>query len=319
MRWYPYALGVASIVAACASRPVLDVPAPADAPAEFAALTGASILIGAGDIASCNSNGDEATAAIIDSVLKADSAAHVDDAVFALGDNAYPDGTERDYQLCFSPSWGDTARRVMKRLRPVPGNHEHTVSGAAPYYDYFGKAAGPSKKGYYSYDLGEWHVVALNSEMLVNSSFSNADRAEQVAWLKEDLKDHPKVCTVAYWHHPRWSTGWHGSDLRIDAFISALYEGGADLVLTGHDHDYERFKPLSPTGVVDTTKGIVQFVVGTGGGGLRNFRSQILPQSAFRVPGTFGVLKLTLGATEWRSAFIATDGRIYDLAGGKCH
>ena len=308
------------LLAAACKSPVRTIPPPADAPAELVALSGASVMIGAGDIARCNSPADEATASIVDSVLQADSVAKVEDVVFLLGDNAYPDGSARDYALCFTPSWGDSAKRIMSKIRPTPGNHEHeTVGDAAPYYEYFGKAAGSPKKGYYSYDLGEWHVIALNSEIVVNRIFTDAERSEQEAWLRDDLKGSQKKCTVAYWHHPMLSSGWHGSDTRIASFWRILQEHGVDLALVGHDHNYERFRPLAATGIVDTTAGIVQIVVGTGGGGLRNFRNSILPQSAFRLQGYYGVLKLTLGAGEWRSAFIDTNGTVWDPGGGKCH
>jgi calcineurin-like phosphoesterase family protein len=300
--------------------PVRTVPPPADAPAELVALSGASVMIGAGDIARCNSPADEATAAIVDSVLRADSVAKVDDVVFLLGDNVYPDGSARDFALCFTPSWGDSAKRIMAKVRPVPGNHEHeSVGDAAPYYEYFGKAAGSPRKGYYSYDFGEWHVVALNSEIVVNSSsFTDLERAAQEEWLREDLKGTQKKCTLAYWHHPFLSSGWHGSDTRLAGLWRILYENRADLVLVGHDHNYERFRPLAPTGIADTA-GIVQIIAGTGGGGLRNFRNTIAPNSAFRLQAYYGVLKLTLGAGEWRSAFIDTNGTVWDPSGGKCH
>ena len=299
--------------------PVLPTPAPADAPAELVALTGASILIGAGDIAACDSDGDELTAAIVDSILEADSVANVQDVVFTLGDNAYPDGSDRNFALCFTPSWGDSAKRIIRKIRPSPGNHEHAIFGAAAYYEYFGKSAGSPRKGYYSYQLGEWHVIVLNSEIVVNSVFSDEERTAQLDWLAEDLKANQKTCTVAYWHHPRFSSGWHGSDSRIAVFWGLLYEGGADLILNGHDHHYERFHPMSPAGLVDSTRGMVEIVAGTGGGELRGLRNPIIPNSAAQVQGQFGVLKLTLGAEEWRSAYLATNGGVYDPSGGRCH
>jgi len=310
---------VLPLLALACRAPVRATPPPADAPAEQVALSGAAILIGAGDIAACNSPWDEATAAIVDSVLKADSAAKVEDAVFTLGDNAYPDGSERDFALCFTPSWGDSAKRIISRIRPSPGNHEHETDEAAPYYKYFGDRAGSPRKGYYSYDLGEWHVVVLNSEIVVNRVFSDKERADQEEWLREDLKGSSRKCTVAYFHHPRYSSGWHGGDTRITGLWRVLYEGGVDLVLAGHDHNYERFRPLTPLGAVDTTAGIVQLLAGTGGGALRNLRNTISPHSAFRLQGHFGVIKLTLGAEEWRSAFIDTNGTVWDPSGGKCH
>ncbi len=311
-------LALPLLAVACKS-PVRTIPPPADAPAELVALSGASILIGAGDIARCNSPADEATAALVDSVLRADSAANVEDAVFLLGDTVYPNGSAQDFALCFTPSWGDTAKRIMSKVRPTPGNHEYNTAAAAPYYEYFGKRAASPGKGYYSYDLGEWHVIALNSEIVVNRRFTDLERKAQEDWLQEDLKGSPKKCAVAYWHHPFFSSGWHGSDSRLAGLWRILYESGVDLVLVGHDHNYERFQPLTPAGVVDSTAGIVQIVVGTGGAGLRNFRSTIAPHSAFRLQGYYGVLKLTLGAGEWRSAFLDTNGTVWDPGGGRCH
>jgi acid phosphatase type 7 len=308
------------LLLAAACRPaVFTTPPPAEASAEVVALTGASIMIGTGDIAACDSDGDELTAAIVDSVLRADSAASVEHVVFTTGDNAYPDGSERNFALCFTPSWGDSAKRIMKYIRPSPGNHEHAVFGAAAYYEYFGDKAGSPKKGYYSYNVGEWHVVVLNSEIVVNDVFTLEDRKAQIDWLVEDLKSNPKKCTVAYWHHPRFSSGVHGSDRKIAVFWGPLSDGGVDLIITGHDHHYERFLPMSPAGVADSARGMVQLVVGTGGGELRGLRSTPVPNSAFRVQGNFGVVKLTLGAEEWRSAFLAVNGRIYDSSGGRCH
>ena len=310
---------VLSLLALSCRAPVRATPPPADAPPELVALSGASIMSGAGDIAACNSPWDEATAAIVDSVLKADSIASVEDAVFTLGDNAYPDGSARDFALCFTPSWGDSAKRIISRIRPSPGNHEHETEEAAPYYKYFGDRAGSPRKGYYSYNLGEWHVVVLNSEIVVNQVFSAKEQADQEEWLREDLKGSSRKCTVAYFHHPRYSSGWHGGDTRLTGIWRVLYDGGVDLVLAGHDHNYERFQPLTPLGTVDTTRGIVQLLAGTGGGALRNLRNTIAPHSAFRLQGHFGVIKLTLGAEEWRSAFIDTNGTVWDPSGGKCH
>ena len=320
MRAFSYALHIIlPLVAVACKPPVRMTPPPADAPAAQVALSGASVLIGAGDIAMCNGSGDEATAALVDSVLRADSAAKVHDEVFTLGDNAYPDGSARDFALCFAPSWGDSARLIMKNIRPAPGNHEHLSNMAAPYYKYFGSRAGSSSKGYYSYDVGEWHAIVLNSELVVNTGFTAAERKAQEDWLAEDLKSNQKPCTLAYWHHPRFSSGWHGGDPRIGAFWRILHDGGADLILNGHDHNYERFLPQTPEGVADSVKGLTQIVVGTGGSELRGFRNPLTPNSATRVQGHFGVLKLTLGAAEWRSAFLDVTGRSWDETGGKCH
>jgi 3',5'-cyclic AMP phosphodiesterase CpdA len=300
--------------------PVQLTPPSAAASAAEVALSGASVLIGAGDIAVCGVPGADATARLVDSVLRADAAAKVPDEVFTAGDNAYPDGSARDFALCWGPTWGDTAKLIMKKIHPSPGNHEHLSGEAAPYYQYFGSRAGSSKAGYYSYDIGAWHAVALNSEMVINvDEFTEADRRAQEAWLKQDLASHNQRCTVAYWHHPRFSSGWHGSDPALGRIWQILFDGGVDLVLNGHDHEYERFLPQSPAGVRDTLTGITEIVVGTGGGDLRGFPRAMLPNSAANVQGRFGVIKLTLGGAEWRSAFLDTSGRVYDAVGGRCH
>ena len=283
------------------------------------ALAGASILIGAGDIARCDGNGDELTAMIVDSVLKADSIAKVTDAVFTLGDNAYTSGSEGQWTNCFTPSWGDPKKRIMRNIKPSPGNHEYYTAGADPYYKYFGKGAGTPGKGYYSYDIGEWHAVVLNSEIFVNSSFDPAARKEQMDWLEKDLSDSKKECTVAYWHHPRFSSGSHGSDLKFVPVWQLLYQHGVDLVLTGHDHHYERFAPMNAAGVVDTLYGIPSFVIGTGGADLRGMRLPLAQNSLKRVEGHYGVVLLTLGAKEYRSVFLSAGGYIWDPSGGKCH
>jgi hypothetical protein len=159
----------------------------------------------------------------------------------------------------------------------------------------------------------------LNSEIVVNGMFSDAERKAQLDWLAADLKGTQRKCTLAYWHNPRFSSGMHGSDPSFGAFWQLLFDGGADLILNGHDHDYERFRPMSPDGVVDSTRGMVEIVTGTGGAELRGMADVIVANSAYRVQGRFGVLKLTLGAQEWRSAFLATNGLVYDASGGSCH
>ena len=308
--------GLALVSTSC--KPPVDVtPAPATAPAELTALTGASVLIATGDIGSCDSGGDELTAMLVDSLLKADSAAGVEDVVATLGDNAYPNATDADFARCFRPSWGDSTKRIMQRIRPSPGNHEHYVERAAPYYRYFGRRAGNPGKGYYSYDLGEWHMIALNSEILINSQFSPEDRREQEEWLANDLRGNRKKCTLAYFHHPRFSSGWHGSDVRMDNWWKIMHAGGVDVVLNGHDHHYERFLPLDTIGQLDTLRGIVQFVVGTGGIEIRGIRTPV-SHSAARVIGHWGVLKLTLGREEYQYAFLEPGGRIWDPGHGKC-
>ena len=299
--------------------PVRTTPAPAEAPAELAYLTGASVMIGAGDIAGCDNGGDGRTAMVVDSVLRADSVAKVTDAAFTLGDNAYQEGTATQFRNCFGATWGDSTKRIMKKIHPTPGNHEYLSPGADPYFDYFKASAGNRGEGYYSYDVGAWHVVVLNSELVVNSGFSQAQRTQQEEWLRKDLKDHAKPCTLAYWHHPRFSSGYHGSDARLTPIWQILYDNNVDLVLNGHDHDYERFAPQNPLGIADSTRGIYEIVVGTGGEELRGFGSQKVSNSLARIEGHFGVLKLTLGGGEFRSIFIDDAGRLWDPSRGKCH
>lgn len=311
------ALVLALAVFSC-GIPVQITPAPATATAAEIAVTGASIMLGVGDIATCGVLGDEQTAHLVDSMLRADSVAKVNVEVFTLGDNAYPDGSASNFALCFTPSWGDSAKRIMKKIHPAPGNHEHLSGGTAPYYTYFGKLAGPSTKGYYSYDVGEWHVIVLNSEIVVSGAFSNLEQTAQEEWLRAELKGTTKPCTMAYWHNPRFSSGWHGSDPRLQAIWQVLYDGGATLVMNGHDHDYERFLPQTPAGVRDSANGIAEYVVGTGGGNLRGFQARPAPNSASQVQGYYGVLKLTLGKGEYRSVFVDVNSRMWDPSGGKC-
>lgn len=321
LRWLvPITLTLVALVVFACKIPVQTTPAPATASAELVAASGASVFIGAGDIGECATDGDDRTAHIVDSVLKADSVAKVDDAVFTLGDNAYPDGSASNFAICFAESWGDSAKRILKKIRPTPGNHEHYTDAAAPYYKYFGDKAGSPKKGYYSYDIGEWHALALNSEILVNPAFTLADRKEQEDWVRAELKKTPqKLCTVAYWHHPLYSSGWHGDNAAIRPIWQILQDGGVDLILAGHDHHYERFAPMNGFGTVDSVKGMYSYVVGTGGGDLRGVRNKPTPGSVTRIQGYFGVLKLTLGKGEFSSAFLDVNGRIWDPAKGKCH
>ena len=274
-------------------------------------MSGASILLGVGDIASCNQNNDFQTALLVDSILKADSVAKVSDAVFTLGDNAYQSGTTKEFADCFTPTWGDPAKRIMNNIHPTPGNHEYVTSGAAPYYKYFGSKAGDAGSGYYSYDVGTWHVIALNSEIVLLNEFGIAARAAQESWLLKDLVAHQaQKCTIAYWHEPRFSSGYHGGSIQFAPIWKILYNNNVDLVLNGHDHDYERFGPQDPDGIADSTRGIIQIIAGTGGEELRGFGGRVNRNSLYQVEGHAGILLLTLGAAEYRSAFVATNGMV---------
>ena len=233
-------------------------------------------------------------------------------AVLVPGDIQYEDATLSKFNASYDPSWG----RVKSITKPAPGNHEYQSGNANGYYQYFGAAAGDPAKGYYSYDLGGWHVVALNS----NCSFVGGCGAGSVQeqWLRADLAANPASCTLAYWHHPRFSSGEHGSDSTYTAFWQALYDANADLVLVGHDHDYERFAPQTASGALDFARGIREFVVGSGGKNVRTFPT-VRPNSEARDVTSLGVLELTLGANAYEWRFRAAVGSFTDSGSASCH
>jgi calcineurin-like phosphoesterase family protein len=258
------------------------------------------VLAGAGDIANCElGTGAAATARVLD---------RIPGTVFTAGDNAYPSGTAKQYQECYEPTWG----RHKTRTRPAPGNHDYLTNKAAPYFDYFGERAGPDRRGYYSYTLGAWHIVSLNSAIPADG------RSPQIQWLRRDLADNPTACTLAYWHIPVFSSGAHGSDAYMDEAWRVLYEFGGDVVINGHDHDYERFAPQDPKGKADPVRGIREFVVGTGGGGVYKFKS-VQRNSEVRNYKAYGVIKLTLGATDYAWEFVQGAGDPFRDSGvGQC-
>jgi len=207
---------------------------------------------------------------------------------------------------------------VKSRTRPAPGNHEFHSAGAAPYFDYFGAVAGDPKKGYYSYDLGAWHIIVLNSECDELGGCGSGSPQEK--WLRADLAAHPAVCTLAYWHKPLFSSGAkHGNDPEIKPLWQALYDANADVVVNGHDHDYERFAPQNPDGLREPARGIREFVVGTGGKNTREF-AKIESTSEAHSTGTFGILKLTLHAKSYDWEFIPIAGGTFrDQGSAPCH
>lgn len=294
--------------------------AAAEAPAKEIALADAAVLIGAGDIAWCGTSGDERTAAIVDSVLRDDSVAKVENAVITMGDNAYPSGSQGardDFNRCFGPSWG--TKRIMQVIHPATGNHDfQTVTGPG-YFAYFGARAGPSGKGYYSFDLGKWHLISLNSEIVAGTLSDPVLAKDQEEWLQKDLADHGKPCTLAYWHRPLFTSGWHGPTLEVQNLWKILYDNGVDVVLNGHEHHYERFIPQTPAGIPDSVKGIEEFIVGTGGAELRAVSSPPAANSATHLTARFGVIKLTLGDGEYAHAFLDTEGGLWDTGKRKCH
>lgn len=256
------------------------------------------VVLAAGDIGDCRSNGDERTAALLDRLRGS---------VLTLGDNAYERGTVEDYRACYAPSWG----RHKRRTRPAPGNHEYKTDGASGYFGYYGASAGPAHRGYYSFDLGAWHVVSLNSEQ--DTSAGGA----QVQWLKRDLARSRAECVLAFWHRPRWTAGTYGDDSTYAPFWDALYDARADVVLAAHDHNYQRFARLNHRGEIDKVRGIRSFVVGTGGRSLSPLRSHPRRQAAN--DRTFGVLQLTLQPTSYFWRFIPVAGQRYqDSGSGSC-
>lgn len=260
--------------------------------------SGPQIFAGAGDIAMCDVN-SLATAALLD---------RIGGLIFTLGDNAYFHGSRAEYRDCYDTTWG----RHKGKTFPVPGNHEYESSGAAPYYEYFGElASGPLGDGYYSFEVGDWHVVALNSNVAVGST------SPQGAWLRSDLASSRARCTLAYWHHPLFTSGPNGDTQSMREFWRILYDASAEIVLSAHDHMYERFGPQDPDGRADAARGIRQFIVGTGGAFLRQ-PVTLHPNSENRII-SFGVLKLTLSSDRYQWEFVPVAGGATDGGSGVCH
>jgi hypothetical protein len=256
---------------------------------------GDAVFVGAGDISTCDNNNAELTAQLLESIPGT---------VFTTGDNAYEDGTTSQYNNCYNPTWG----RLKERTRPVPGNHEYHTANAAGYFQYFDNIP-----PYYAYNLGSWRIYALNSEIGVS------DTSPQVTWLKADLAANPSQCVLAYWHQPRWSSGTHhGSNKDYQALWQVLYQAGAELVLNGHEHNYERFAPMNAAGQPDPN-GLREFVIGTGGNDHYDFGNP-LPASEVRDDTSYGVLKLTLHSNSYDWQFIPAAGSNFtDSGSAECH
>ena len=292
------------------SPPAPTPPPTAVAPAPPPPAPPSPVIVAAGDIADDADNpGDDITAQLIDGIDPT--------AVLALGDLVYESGTLAEFETWYHPTWG----RHKPKTYPVPGNHEYETPGAAGYFDYFngtGSQAGPAgdrAAGYYSFDVGSWHVIALNS-VCDEVGGCEAD-SPQEQWLRRDLAAHQNACTLAFWHHPRFTSGGHGEWMHD--IWQALYEGNADLALVGHEHNYERFAPQDAAGGMDPARGIRQLVVGTGGHSRHPFVT-VKPNSEVRNASTFGVLELTLrsGAYDW--AFRPAGGASFNDSGSsRCH
>jgi hypothetical protein len=336
-------------VTAARRFPGLPLPSgPSGLPWPFVQPTppGPPVLVGAGDIARCDSQADEATADLVEGIAGT---------VFTAGDNAYQYGLLTEYLACYGPppparpSWGRPG--IYERTLPAAGNHEY-YSGGSGYFTYFGPQKTNAPLGYYSYNLGSWHVVVLNSTPQVylcrppetteqwppegtpttpmelpepppmNAKQGRAcagDLAQQ-AWLLADLAAHRRYrCTVVYFHHPRFSSARHGSHYQMIRIWDIMYAMGVDVVVSAHDHVYERFAPQDPNGRHRPRRGIRQFTVGTGGGPLYEFKT-ILPNSEVRDNTTHGVIKLTLGAGSYDWAFVpVANGTFTDSGTGTCH
>jgi hypothetical protein len=268
-------------------------------------VSGRPVVIAAGDIADCATEDDEATAGLVGGI---------EGTILTLGDHAYESGTSADFAECYDPYWG----RFKARTRPSPGNHEYETAGASGYFDYFGAAAGDPDKGYYSYDLGSWHLVALNS----NCEEIRCDPGSpQGRWLEEDLAANDEVaCTLAYFHHPLFTSGEYRPGIkRVEHLWEILYDAGVDVVLNGHDHNYQRFAPQDPQGRADPEAGIRQFVVGTGGRGLYQIPHPIANAEVYD-DNTHGVLELTLHPKRYDWEFVPVEGETFSDSGvARCH
>lgn len=259
-------------------------------------------FVGAGDIGWCGL-GPEPTARLVDATPGE---------VFTAGDNAYMDGSAKNFQDCYAPTWG----RFVDRTHPTPGNHDYdTDNSARGYYSYFGFRANPlGTQGYYSYDVGDWHVIALNSALPNGVGFG----AAQIAWLQNELATNRAKCTAAIWHHPLFSSGPNGPNRYAKAVWDLLYQYNADLIVNGHDHLYERFAPQDPDGRRDPVRGIRQFTVGTGGAQLYGFTPNISPNSEVRI-SQYGVIKFTLESTKYSWQWVAVSGGGDPGGSENCH
>ena len=273
---------------------------------------GTFTLVGAGDIAGCaNLAGAEATARLIETIPGT---------VLAVGDLAYEHGTYEEFERCYEPTWG----KFKNRTRPAPGNHEYASSDshATGYFRYWGKQAGDPTKGYYSYDLGAWHIIVLNTNCGARQLGGCGEGSPEETWLRADLAAHPNACVLAYGHHALFSSGLlarHARHSELEPFWADLYAAHADLMIAAHEHSYERFAPQNPRGQADLANGIREIVVGTGGRS-HTFLGAAQPNSEVRNDNTYGVLKLTLSPKKYSWEFIPEAGKAFrDSGEGTCH
>ena len=319
-KWLRLLVFLAFLAVACrggGTTPVAPTPTPTPTPVPPPAPSVTAYLVGAGDIADCtnrlNNDGGihaEATAKLIDSMPEA--------MVFTAGDDAYFSGSPEEFNNCYGPRWG----RFKNRTRPSPGNHEYVEgvrTNGVPYFDYFGGSAGDRGTGFYSYTLGNWHIVSLNSNVGVGPG------SEQLMWLTNDLDANSRSatakCTLAYWHHPLFTSGPSaGSNALMRTVWTVLYQYGVDVVVNGHDHLYERFNPQDPNGRPDAPAGIREYIVGTGGVALYEF-GPTAPNSVFKTNRSWGVIRFTLRDVGYDSVFVeaGTLAQIDPSLGNLCH
>ncbi|MFN2636063.1 MAG: metallophosphoesterase [Gemmatimonadaceae bacterium] len=300
---FPALAFLVSILPACAgdSRAEERTPGNVGSQAKPNSTAADPTIVGAGDIASCQSSGDERTADLLD---------HIPGQIFTVGDNAYEsEDAEKPFEQCYEPSWG----RHRSRTRPVPGNHEYDDGYVDAYFDYFGRAAGERRKGYYSYTVGAWHVIALNSMLDAGPD------SPQGRWLADDLAKNRTHCAVAYYHYPRYSSGPHSRRQSAIDMWNVLSDAGVDVVVNGHDHIYERFGPMTKNGERDNENGMREFVVGTGGASHYDIE-EVKAHSEVRNDDTYGVLLLTLHHDSYDWRFIPVRGRTFsDSGSNQCH
>lgn len=279
-------------------------PVPATRSWTISPDSGDPILNGAGDIAYCGNDNDEATARLLD---------NMPGTIVTLGDAVYTDGTSSEFANCYDPTWG----RHKARTTPAPGNHEYQTTAASGYFNYFGAAAGDPTEGFYDYRLGAWHVIVLNSNCAQVGGCGAGSPQEQ--WLRNVLATSEAECTIAVFHHPRFSSGSsHGSNTAMGAFWQALYDYGADVVLNGHEHLYERFGMQRPDGTADAVFGLRQITVGTGGRSNYNFGTPVANSDVRGRP--FGVLKMILSDSSYAWEFTPVAGQTFtDFGASSCH
>jgi hypothetical protein len=257
-----------------------------------------TVLLATGDIGVCGSAAAVGTGQMLD---------ELEGTILAVGDMAYRHGTAQEFETCYDPVWG----RHKARTRPAPGNHEYESAAAQPYFDYFGSQAGPSGQGYYSFKSGDWLVLSLNSNLPVGNTTA------QALWIRSELTANTSRCALAYFHHPLYSSGPNGDNARLAGLWQLLYENGVDVIVSAHEHLYERYAPMSPDGQRNDTRGIRQFIVGTGGAGLYTVM-RAHPQSEIQVIA-HGMLKLTLAAQSYSWEYLQLGGGKSDVGNDACH